>query len=714
MNSMPPPQKESLLQPGRNCWQTHRADRLAVLVDGAAYFEKVRNSIENARQTVFIAGWDINSRIRLQKEGPAEATHPMLGDFLNRKARRTPNLRIYILAWDFPMLYVREREWLPMVNLGWKTHRRVRFHLDDEHPLGASHHQKFVVVDDQVAFCGGLDLADERWDTPEHRPQDPRRVDADGRRYDAFHDVQMVVDAEAAGGLGRLFRTRWKWATGETIQNFDTSKEAVGPVWPHDTAALSKNVPVGIVRTLPAYKQRTEIRETLRLYRDAIAAARIAVYIENQYLTSDHVVSILTESLKKKEGPEIVLVIPRESGGWLEQGTMDLIRDRMLVRLKEADTRGRLKVCYPFVGDPSAAVYVHAKVMIVDDRLLFIGSANLSNRSMGLDSELGLALEAVGESVQRSIAGVRAGLLAEHLGTPLEAVTEAINSRTSMIRAIESLAKDTRGLKDFDLAHRSEKIAPEILSDPRLLDPEKPVAFDRMVDYFSRREDRRKGRSRQFLLLLLLGVLLGTAAAWRWTPLSEWLTADALIEWAHLLENDPRLIPAVVGTYVVGGLVMFPVTLLVGATAVVFSPVQAALCALLGCTASAAVSYGLGAVLGKQSVRKLGGKRLNRLNARLRRRGIISVILIRNLPLAPFTVVNLVAGASRIRFRDFLIGTAVGMLPGIAAITVFADRLVDVALDPSAANIGIAAAIAAALAVGFWWARKRLRVKTES
>jgi uncharacterized membrane protein YdjX (TVP38/TMEM64 family) len=305
-------------------------------------------------------------------------------------------------------------------------------------------------------------------------------------------------------------------------------------------------------------------------------------------------------------------------------------------------------------------------------------------------------------------------LLAEHLGTPLESVTEAINSRASMIRAIESLAKDTRGLKDFDLAHRSEKIAPEILSDPRLLDPEKPVAFDRMVDYFSRREDRRKGRSRQFLLLLLLGLLLGTAAAWRWTPLSEWLTADALIEWAHLLENDPRLIPAVIGTYVLGGLVMVPVTLLVGATAVVFSPVQAALCALLGCTASAAVSYGLGAVLGKQSVRKLGGKRLNRLNARLRRRGIISVILIRNLPVAPFTVVNLVAGASRIRFRDFLIGTAVGMLPGIAAITVFAGRLVDVALDPSAANIGIAAAIAAALVVGFWWARKRLRIKTES
>jgi phosphatidylserine/phosphatidylglycerophosphate/cardiolipin synthase-like enzyme/uncharacterized membrane protein YdjX (TVP38/TMEM64 family) len=705
--------RQLILQSGRNCWRICRSGRLAVLVDAAAYFEALRRAIDTARRTVFIAGWDIDSRTRLQQAGPAEAVQPMLSDFLNEKARTNKHLRVFILGWDFPMLYVREREWLPMVNLGWKTHRRVAFHLDDEHPLGASQHQKFVVIDDKVAFCGGLDLADQRWDTPEHRPRDSRRVSFGGRRYGAFHDLQMAVDGEAAACLGELFRLRWQWATGARIRSAAGSRDAAGDPWPAGTQPLIENTSVGIVRTLPAYKDRPEIAETRNLYQDAIAAAEQAVYIENQYLTSADIVSAFTQSLQKERGPEIVLVIPQQSGGWLEQNTMDRIRNRMLVRLRAADRHNRLKVCHPIVGDPCEPVYVHAKAMVVDDRLLLIGSANLSNRSMGLDSECNLALEAGTRSEQRAIAGVRAALLAEHLGATVETVCEHPHFRSSLRRTIESLGGNRRDLRDLDLQRLSENTEEAILSDPELLDPEKPVAFDRMIDRFSRREKDRKGRSRLLLALLLLGFLVGMAAAWRWTPLSEWLTTARLIQWARHVEESPMLIPAVVGAYVVGGIVMVPVTLLVGATAVFFSSAQALVYALMGCLASAAVCYAIGAVLGKQTVRKLGGKRLGRLNAHLRRRGILTVVMVRNLPVAPFTIVNLVAGASRIRFRDFMIGTAAGMLPGIAAISVFADRLAEVARDPSWENILVAAAVATALAAGFWWAQKRLRIKSE-
>src|SRR3954467_11358589 len=92
------------------------------------------------------------------------------------------------------VLYSLERELFPIVALGWLTPRRIRFCLDEDLPAGASHHQKIVVVDDAVAFCGGLDVTTRRWDTAEHRLDDARRVDPAGLPYRPFHDVQAVID----------------------------------------------------------------------------------------------------------------------------------------------------------------------------------------------------------------------------------------------------------------------------------------------------------------------------------------------------------------------------------------------------------------------------------------------------------------------------------------------------------------------------------------
>ena len=151
------------------------------------------------------------------------------------------------------MLYIREREWLPIINLDWKTHRRIHFQLDDQHPFGASQHQKIVVIDDAVAFCGGIDLTSNRWDTPNHRLNDSRRKNPDGKLYPPFHDIQMIVAGEAAAALGALFRDRWKWATGKELQPVDTRNNA----WPPDLKPWMTDSRIGIVRTLPAFKGRT-------------------------------------------------------------------------------------------------------------------------------------------------------------------------------------------------------------------------------------------------------------------------------------------------------------------------------------------------------------------------------------------------------------------------------------------------------------------------
>jgi phosphatidylserine/phosphatidylglycerophosphate/cardiolipin synthase-like enzyme len=384
----------TILREGHNCWGKFHADRAAFLIDSASYFEALVDVVRQARKTLYIAAWDIDSRVSLLRDAADTPSPLRLGVFLNSVVKRTPALRAYALAWDFPMLYIREREWLPLLNVGWKTHRRIHFHMDDQHPLGASQHQKIVVVDDKVAFCGGVDLTKNRWDTPQHLLGDPRRRDPDGKRYGPYHDVQMVVEGEVAAALGNVFRDRWKWATGEDLQPVDTPET----VWPSDFEPCMTDTRIGIVRTLPAFKDRREVRETERLYYDAIAAARESIYIENQYLTSMAVARALQESLRQDEGPEIVLVLPRKASGWLEQNTMDAIRAHILTRLAQADHGNRLRALYPVIAGGEKAVYIHAKTMTVDDRLVLVGSANLSNRSMGLDSECSLAMEPEGKS----------------------------------------------------------------------------------------------------------------------------------------------------------------------------------------------------------------------------------------------------------------------------------------------------------------------------
>ena len=162
----------------------------------------------------FIAGWQLDSRLRLDARN-SDAPH--FGDFLHGLVRRNRRLRIYVLLWDFAMIFAADREIIPLYTHPWRTHRRIHFRLDNSHPVGASHHQKIVVIDDALAFAGGLDIAEHRWDTPDHLAQDPRRVILSAGLYPPYHDVQLMVDSDAAAALGHLVRERWRRATGKRI-----------------------------------------------------------------------------------------------------------------------------------------------------------------------------------------------------------------------------------------------------------------------------------------------------------------------------------------------------------------------------------------------------------------------------------------------------------------------------------------------------------------
>jgi uncharacterized membrane protein YdjX (TVP38/TMEM64 family) len=187
---------------------------------------------------------------------------------------------------------------------------------------------------------------------------------------------------------------------------------------------------------------------------------------------------------------------------------------------------------------------------------------------------------------------------------------------------------------------------------------------------------------------VLLAVILLTAL-WRWTPLSEYLNPETLQATAEAIEAYPLTPLIVITVFSIAGLLAFPVTLLIVTAALTFGPVWGSVYSLVGSLLSAMLGYGVGHYLGRNSVQKLAGSSLNKLSRRLAHHGALAVITVRIIPVAPFAVINLVAGASHIKARDFIIGTVLGMLPGILGITVFADSLVRTVQEPDPAQIGL-------------------------
>ena len=699
----------ALLREGTNCWRRVHTGRLSFLVDADVYFRSVAEAFERAERQILILGWDIHSELALN---PGAPDPKRLGPLLSQLVERRPDLDVYVLDWDFAVLLLLERELLPLYQLGWKTHRRVYFHMDADHPTAAAHHQKIVVVDDRVAFTGGMDLAAYRWDTPDHAASDPRRVTPGGRAYGPFHDVQVAVDGEAAAALGELARERWLRATGERLP---APRSTGGDPWPVGLAPDARDLEVALARTDPAWRGRPEVREVEALFKDSIDAARAWIYIENQYLTSASLRDALAARLSEEQGPEVVIITPRECPGWLEEATMGALRGRFLDTLREADRHDRLRVLYPVVEGESGpagasddvAVNVHAKVMVVDDELVRVGSANLSNRSMGFDTELDLAFVAEGRpKLRRVIRRFRDGLLADHLGASRALVARTLAEHRSLTRTVDVLRRP-QGRTLLDL----EVTAPDWLKhvpDAALLDPERPIGSDELVARFLPQDTGHAARHPIARAVLVLSVLLAAAAAWRWTPLSEYVDPRSVLEWARPLRENLWGPFLGLGVFVVSSLLLVPVTLLILISAALFGPWVGFACAIVGALLSSSAAYGLGRVLWRDFVRGISGPRLNELSRKMSEKGILSVAAVRLVPVAPFTVVNLVAGASEIRYRDFFLGTLIPMAPGALAMSIFADRILYAASDPGIGSVSVAVGILLALILAGSILRKKL------
>jgi phospholipase D1/2 len=674
----------TIFVPGANVWRVERANRFSVLIDGAAFFAAVRQAALRARHSIFIMGWDLDSRTRLVGEsGTPEDRYPVeLASFLSALAQERPTLDVCLLLWDYSLLYAAEREAFPLLSLQWKTPPRVRFSLDSQVPLGGSQHQKIIVIDDCVAFSGGLDLTSRRWDTPRHDVDNPWRIDPGGKPYRPFHDVQAMVDGGAAHALSEIVRDRWRCVTAEALPRIEPRNDP----WPQNVPPDFTDVKVGIARTQPAMDTSQEAREVERLFLDLIDTAEQSLYIENQFFTSSLVAERIARRMQERPHLETLLIGPQNHESWVEARTMRNGRIRFMRTLAAAGVGDRVRLVYPHVehaGD-STDTMMHSKVMIIDDRFLRIGSANLNNRSMGTDTECDLAIEAETAGGREKILDIRHRLLADHCGiTPVE-VAEFLAAGNGLLEASRMLSGSGHSLRPVDDGQPDPEEMARYVEG--LADPERPVAAEAFAAMQLSGQARNQTVGRIGKLAAALLIVIGLTTAWHFTPLSA-LVQPSTLEGLLTAMADSTWAPLfVMLAYLGGGLVAFPLIVLVAATAAAFGPVLGFTYGFLGSLASALLTYGVGAWLGRGTLQSLLGPRLNRIRDAVSRNGIPAVAAIRLVPIAPFTVVNMVAGACRIRLLDYIVGTALGLLPGLLLLSTLGYQIFRFIVAPSVAD----------------------------
>ncbi|MDB5454313.1 MAG: Phospholipase, partial [Caulobacteraceae bacterium] len=250
-----------LLRPGQTCWRVEPADRAAFMVDAQAYFTASYEALLNAKKSVLLLGWGFDPRTRLAPDGGMGKSEPdEIARVLLDISRARPDLEIHMLIWKSAFPVSASQEFFPHRARKWFHGSRIHFHLDDMVPLGACHHQKVLVIDDQVAFVGGGDFCADRWDSTSHLDTDNRRRLVNHPCHSPRHEVMIMVDGRAAKALGDLSRDRWRLATRQTLAAPPPTGE---DAWPEYVKPDLEDIEVGIARTLPAWKG-TRIVEEIR------------------------------------------------------------------------------------------------------------------------------------------------------------------------------------------------------------------------------------------------------------------------------------------------------------------------------------------------------------------------------------------------------------------------------------------------------------------
>jgi uncharacterized membrane protein YdjX (TVP38/TMEM64 family) len=440
---------------------------------------------------------------------------------------------------------------------------------------------------------------------------------------------------------------------------------------------------------------------------------------------------------------EAVVLTTREPGGPLEAETMGVGRQRFMAAFDEPSLRDRIRFVAPMArcdgsidgdappldGDGTLSIHVHAKVLIVDDTFLRIGSSNLNNRSMGFDTECDLAVEAENAAHRRAIASIRNRLIAEHWGSDEESVGTALAKRGSVAEALDSLPQvpvyttaQATGHPRFKPWRRSLRAAARRRVEPiprdaaagidlvvQLGDPERVVSADELIAQATGIRDPRPVKwGLAALGAALVVVLLGFGFSQLDLNLSD--ISGRIGVAIESLAGSPWRVPLVLAVFVMASVVSVPILALIGATVLTLGPMLGFICSAVGTMLAASATFGVGRLVGRKPLQRWLGKKLETLEQKVAKRGVIAIALIRKVPVAPFTFVNMLIGALGIRYRDFILGTALGMLPGIAAFAFVSETAIDAWREPTPQNlalIGAAIVLWLSVVLGIQWVLNR-------
>jgi phospholipase D1/2 len=217
-----------------------------------------------------------------------------------------------------------------------------------------------------------------------------------------------------------------------------------------------------------------------------------------------------------------------------------------------------------------------------------------------------------------------------------------------------------------------------------------------------------KRRRQIWLAVAILVVLFAAAAAWKWTPLADQIDIRKITGWVFSLRDNPARPFIILAGYIVGSLLVVPITVLILATALVFGPWLGCVYSLAGCFLGAGVTYAVGYLLGRDLIQQAIGSKWRRVEEKIGQAGIIAVATVRLLPVAPFTIVNVISGAFHVPLRDYVIGSLIGLAPGIVVINLFAHQFESAIRNPGVGSYTLLIVLAAASVVGTLWLRRRL------
>jgi uncharacterized membrane protein YdjX (TVP38/TMEM64 family) len=210
------------------------------------------------------------------------------------------------------------------------------------------------------------------------------------------------------------------------------------------------------------------------------------------------------------------------------------------------------------------------------------------------------------------------------------------------------------------------------------------------------------------LLGIMVTVCVGLTVAWRWTPLADWFSLEALTAWLAGFRRDPNAPFWIIAAFLIAAQVFFPITLLTLATVFTFGPLMGVVYSVVGSLLGGIVTYVIGRILGEATVYRITGPRLKKAREQIKVHGLAASIIVHILPVAPFTLVNLLSGASGVRFRDFVLGMFIGHLPGTISILIFQRQLEQAIESPNATNIALLAAVVVALTLASLWLQRRV------